>query len=157
MSRNKDDITEAVHALDVFTKNYCLNCKETKKQGEFIFMCDDCIFRENITCKIKEFASKTTHDYPLKEFGSMRGSELKAQEKIFDSYKEAKKCLSESEKKIIELDLEELSKLVKCHEKHITGCDNKCKKCELNPEPMLELICHLAKVVLVLLGEFELK
>ena len=29
--------------------------------------------------------------------------------------------------------------------------------CELNPEPMLELICHLAKVVLVLLGEFELK
>lgn len=96
--RNKDDITEAVHALDVFTKNYCLNCKEIKKLKVFIW-----IWKE----------------------------------------------------KIIELDLEELSKLVKCHEKHITGCDNKCKKCELNPEPMLELICHLAKVVLVLLGEIE--
>lgn len=58
-----------------------------------------------------------------------------------------------NEKKLIEEDLEKLSMLVKCHEKHISGCNNKCKECELNPEPMLELICHLAKVVLVLLGE----
>ena len=30
--QNKDDITEAVHALDIFTKNWCMNCKETEEK-----------------------------------------------------------------------------------------------------------------------------
>ena len=31
---NKDDVTEAVHGLDIFTKNWCLNRKETEEKNE---------------------------------------------------------------------------------------------------------------------------
>ena len=27
---NSDDITKAVEGLDIFTKNYCMNCQKTK-------------------------------------------------------------------------------------------------------------------------------
>ena len=31
---NKDDITEAIHGLDIFTKNWCMNCEEVEKQND---------------------------------------------------------------------------------------------------------------------------
>lgn len=31
---NKDNLTEAVHGLDIFTKNWCMNCEETEKQND---------------------------------------------------------------------------------------------------------------------------
>lgn len=69
---NKDDITEAVHGLDIFTKNWCMNYKETEEKNEPMFMCDKCEFRrKNGVCRIKEFAQNHNHDYPLSEFGSM--------------------------------------------------------------------------------------
>ena len=36
---NKDDVTEAVHGLDIFTKNWCMNCKETEEKNDLIFRC----------------------------------------------------------------------------------------------------------------------
>ena len=33
-SKNADNITKAVEGLDQFTKNWCMNCEETKKQRD---------------------------------------------------------------------------------------------------------------------------
>lgn len=72
--QNKDDITEAVHGLDIFTKNWCMNCEETEKQKNLIFRCKECKFRQELgTCLIKEFANEHEHNYPLEDFGSMGG------------------------------------------------------------------------------------
>lgn len=72
INRNKDDITEAVHGLDIFTKNWCMNCKETEVWNAPMFMCTECEFRrDNGVCMVKEFARKHNHDYPLSDFGSM--------------------------------------------------------------------------------------
>lgn len=71
---NEDDITEAVHALDYFTKNWCMNCAETKKLNEPIFRCLECEFNispETGDCSIKKFAYNHKHGYPMKNFGSM--------------------------------------------------------------------------------------
>ncbi len=35
--RNADNTTEAVHGLDIFTKNWCMNCAETDRQKNLIF------------------------------------------------------------------------------------------------------------------------
>lgn len=71
---NEDNITEAVHALDYFTKNWCMNCAETKKLNEPIFRCLECEFNispETGDCAIKKFAYNHKHRYPMKNFGSM--------------------------------------------------------------------------------------
>ena len=71
--QNKDDITEAVHALDIFTKNWCMNCKETEKKNEPVFHCKDCEFNgEHGICIIKLFANNHEHHYDLYNFGSIR-------------------------------------------------------------------------------------
>lgn len=70
--KNKDDITEAIRGLDIFTKNYCMNCAETKKQGKFVFNCDYCEFVvEDVICLIKVFANNHKHDYSMRDFGPM--------------------------------------------------------------------------------------
>ena len=70
--QNKDDITEAVRGLDIFTKNWCMNCKETDKQQDLVFRCCNCEFETSDgICMIKVFANKHKHKYPLKDFGSM--------------------------------------------------------------------------------------
>ena len=33
-SGNSDNTTEAVHGLDIFTKNWCMNCKEVERQED---------------------------------------------------------------------------------------------------------------------------
>lgn len=71
---NKDDLTEAIHGLDIFTKNYCMNCKKTEDKNEPSFNCERCIFEaESGKCLIKTFANatKNDHNYPLDEFGAM--------------------------------------------------------------------------------------
>lgn len=72
---NKDDPTEAIHGLDIFTKNWCMNCKETEEKNEPIFRCNSCAFSlEEGKCLIKKFVHEIPgcdHDYPLDKFGSM--------------------------------------------------------------------------------------
>ena len=71
---NKDDLTEAVRGLDIFTKNWCMNCEEIEKQNDLIFRCNECQFAEKDGyCLIKKFADehKNEHEYPMSNFGSM--------------------------------------------------------------------------------------
>lgn len=70
---NQDNITEAVHGLDIFTKNWCMNCAETEENNEPMFNCSRCVFEDNKTkrCLIKTFANDHDHDYPMDKFGSM--------------------------------------------------------------------------------------
>ena len=69
---NSDNTTEAVHGLDIFTKNWCMNCKETYKQNDLIFRCKQCEFEtETGGCLVKMFANNHKHNYPLYDFGSM--------------------------------------------------------------------------------------
>ena len=69
---NSDNITEAVHGLDIFTKNWCMDCAETDKQNDLVFRCKECEFKtEKGECLIKMFANRHKHNYPLSDFGSM--------------------------------------------------------------------------------------
>lgn len=71
-SGNSDNITEAVHGLDIFTKNWCMNCEKTEKQNDLVFRCSECQFKaEDGKCLVKVFSNNHKHDYPLKDFGSM--------------------------------------------------------------------------------------
>lgn len=33
---NADNLTEAVHGLDIFTKNWCMNCAETERMTLYL-------------------------------------------------------------------------------------------------------------------------
>lgn len=70
---NADNLTEAVHGLDIFTKNWCMNCEETDKNNDLVFNCADCEFQHEVSgkCTVKEFANNHKHDYPMPDFGSM--------------------------------------------------------------------------------------
>lgn len=68
---NKDDVTEAVHGLDIFTKNWCLNCKETEEKNDLVFRCKECEFSASGVCLIKTFALNHENDYDLGYFGCM--------------------------------------------------------------------------------------
>lgn len=71
-SGNKDDLTSAVHGLDIFTKNWCMNCSETDRKNDLVFNCQNCEFcKKNGDCLVKQFASKHKHNYPMSDFGSM--------------------------------------------------------------------------------------
>lgn len=71
-SGNADNTTEAVRGLDIFTKNWCMNCEETEKQDDLIFRCDECEFQQtNGKCLVKIFSYEHKHNYPLSKFGSM--------------------------------------------------------------------------------------
>ena len=69
---NSDNITEAVHGLDIFTKNWCKDCKQTEVEENLIFRCKGCEFEtSNGRCLVKVFANNHKHNYPLEYFGSM--------------------------------------------------------------------------------------
>lgn len=71
-SGNSDNATEAVHGLDIFTKNWCMNCEETEKQEDLVFRCNECEFNAaDGKCLVKMFANRHEHEYSLKDFGSM--------------------------------------------------------------------------------------
>lgn len=69
---NADNIDKAVYGLDIFTKNWCMNCEETEKKNNLTFRCKECNFSvEDGICLIKYFANNHKHNYPMKNFGSM--------------------------------------------------------------------------------------
>ena len=56
---NKDDLHEAIRALNTFTRNWCMNCTATDESGEPVFRCGECDFNANTRCLIKHFAKKS--------------------------------------------------------------------------------------------------
>ena len=55
---NKDDVMTAINGLNLFTHNYCMNCKETDEKNDLVFNCDKCEFKsEDGKCLIKVFAN----------------------------------------------------------------------------------------------------
>lgn len=68
---NQDNITEAIHGLDIFTKNFCMNVKATEEKDDLVFRCNECEFRSGKDCLIKIFAGEHESDYPMDNFGSM--------------------------------------------------------------------------------------
>lgn len=69
---NKDDLTSAVHGLDIFTKNWCMNCAETNKTNDLVFRCKQCEFStETGGCLVKTFVNNHEHNYSMDNFGSM--------------------------------------------------------------------------------------
>ena len=69
---NKDDVTEAVHGLDIFTKNWCMNCKETDEKNDLVFRCKECEFGiGDGQCLVKTFANNHKSNYDMNIFGSM--------------------------------------------------------------------------------------
>ena len=71
-TKNSDNITKAVYCLDLFSKNWCMNCEETERVNDLVFNCDKCEFEtDKQICLVKKFAQNHKHDYPLKDFGSM--------------------------------------------------------------------------------------
>ena len=71
-SGNADNTTVAVHGLDIFTKNWCMNCEETEKQGDLIFRCGECEFQQTDgKCLVKTFFYEHKHNYLSFDFGSM--------------------------------------------------------------------------------------
>ena len=69
---NSDDITKAVEGLDIFTKNYCMNCQKTEQSNDLVFRCSECVFKDKSgKCLIKVFANTHKHNYPMEKLGSM--------------------------------------------------------------------------------------
>ena len=70
---NKDNIAEAIHGFDIFTKNYCLNCKESEEKDDLIFRCKECPFisTSDGKCLIKKFAHGHKGNLDLSDFGAM--------------------------------------------------------------------------------------
>lgn len=69
---NEDNIDKAIQGLDQFTKNWCMNVKETEEKDDLVFRCKGCEF-ETVDgyCKIKEFAFNHESNYDLDKFGCM--------------------------------------------------------------------------------------
>ena len=68
---NDDNLKKAVEGLDTFTKNWCMNCKETEEANEPMFRCKECNFEtEDGLCLIKKFVQEKNGEIPS-YFGSM--------------------------------------------------------------------------------------
>ena len=68
---NQDNLKLAIDGLNQFTKNWCMNCKETKKHNQPIFRCSECNFRVGGgLCLIKKFVFDKAGYMPV-NFGSM--------------------------------------------------------------------------------------
>lgn len=52
---NEDNLEKALEGLGQFCHNWCMNCKETKKQNDLVFRCKECIFEDEDKCRIKKF------------------------------------------------------------------------------------------------------
>lgn len=69
---NSDNINEAIYGLDIFTKNFCMDVKETNEMAEPVFRCKDCEFRKpDGKCLVHVFANNHKSDYPMNTFGSI--------------------------------------------------------------------------------------
>lgn len=69
-NRLKNDFHKAVEALDLFTKEFCMDVEKMNAENDLFFMCKQCPFEaENDDCLVKKFKSKFCPDY--KDFGCM--------------------------------------------------------------------------------------
>ena len=59
----------AIDALDIFTKNYCLDCEQSK--DEPVFRCNECEFAYNGHCLLKRQAKNMNGGKLPDGFGSM--------------------------------------------------------------------------------------
>lgn len=71
----KDDvqniIEQAIHGLDVFAKNWCVDRKETIIQGEVIYKCNKCEFlKGKCKCLVKTFVAEHSCEEQLKNLGA---------------------------------------------------------------------------------------
>lgn len=68
---NEDNLKKAIQGLDQFTKNWCMNCKETEEKNDLVFRCGECNFCDDRgVCDIKAFVLAKTEE-PPRDFGSM--------------------------------------------------------------------------------------
>lgn len=68
---NSDNIDKAIKGLDIFTKNWCMNCKETIEKEDLVFRCKECNFEDKDgRCTIKTFVIDKSGNIP-KDFGCM--------------------------------------------------------------------------------------
>ena len=71
MAKNEDNLDKAIEGLDQFTKNWCMNCKETEEKNDLVFRCGYCNFlSKKHICIIKEFVIDNVSDMPT-DFGAM--------------------------------------------------------------------------------------
>lgn len=69
-NRLKNDFHKAVEALDLFTKEFCMDVDKMNKENDLFFMCKKCPFEQpNETCLAKKFKNEFAPDY--KDFGAM--------------------------------------------------------------------------------------
>ena len=69
---NEDNLEKAIEGLDIFTKNWCMNCAETEKKNDLVFRCEECDFAEESgSCRIKGFVNNHKNNYHLDNIGSM--------------------------------------------------------------------------------------
>lgn len=69
-NRLKNDFHKAVDALDLFTKEFCMDVDMMNTEHDLFFMCEQCPFEaENKDCLVKIFKKKFCPDY--QNFGCM--------------------------------------------------------------------------------------
>lgn len=70
---NSDDLHAAINALNHFTKNWCMNCKETRESGTLVFRCSACPFNmDDGVCLVKKFCKENDPSYMREiDFGCM--------------------------------------------------------------------------------------
>ena len=68
-NRLKNDFHKAVEALDLFTKEFCMDVDRMNKENDLFFMCDKCPFSDGGLCLVKTFKHDFAPDY--KDFGAM--------------------------------------------------------------------------------------
>lgn len=72
---NADDLRKAIDGLNQFTKNYCMNVKETTEKNDLTFRCKECQFsgkNNDGKCLIKAFAYDEDGEYANSiDFGAM--------------------------------------------------------------------------------------
>ena len=62
---NADNVTEAIHGLDIFTKNWCMDCKQTEAGKDLVFRCKGCEFEMSDGRCV---CSKSQAQLPIKRF-----------------------------------------------------------------------------------------
>ena len=72
---NSDDIHAAIDGLNHFTKNWCMNVKQTTESSDLVFRCKECPFSGGhgfSRCLVKSFAYYHDEEYARSvDFGAM--------------------------------------------------------------------------------------
>ena len=71
---HSDDIHAAIDGLNHFTKNWCMNVKQTTESGDLVFRCKECPFTAKgfTRCLVKSSADYHDEKYTRSiDFGAM--------------------------------------------------------------------------------------